>query len=125
MQQDKRGFRVALVAEELVNASSGGLDALAVLGRAGWGAIVLPPSWYPHAVAADLLDHVAEQVEEFVRHSYDLVCIGSCEPLTDALARIGVEMPETIAPAGEAELVSFLARRRSTSSAETPPSDQR
>jgi hypothetical protein len=114
MQRDERGFRVALVANELVNSPPERLDALAVLERAGWGAIVLPPSWYPDDVAAELLDHVAEQVEEFARHGYELVCVGLCPALEDALARVGLDMPDILAPAGAAELVSLLADRRVT-----------
>jgi hypothetical protein len=112
MQPDERGFRVALVADDLVNSAHADFDALGVLERAGWGAIVLPPSWYPDDVAAELLDQVAEHVEEFVRHGYEVVCVGSPEGLADALGRLGVDMPDTIAPAEEAELVTFLANRR-------------
>jgi hypothetical protein len=112
MQPDERGFRVALVADDLVNSAPPDFDALRVLERAGWGAIVLPPTWYPEDVAVELLNQVAEQVEEFVRHGYEVVCVGSCEALADALGRLGVDMPDTIAPAGEAELLTFLANRR-------------
>src|SRR5204863_8008189 len=52
MQQDERGFRIAVVADDLVN--SAGFDVLKVLERAGWGAIVLPPTWYPDEVLAEL-----------------------------------------------------------------------
>jgi hypothetical protein len=59
MEQDARSFRVALVADEFVNPTAGGFDALAVLEQLGWGAIQLPPPWYPDAVAATLLTQVA------------------------------------------------------------------
>jgi hypothetical protein len=112
MQTDMRGFRVALVADELINSAPPDLDALSVLERAGWGTIVLPPSWYPDEVAAQLLDQVAEHIEEFVRHGYEVVCIGSPEALGDPLERLGVATPDWVTPTGEAELLEFLARRR-------------
>jgi hypothetical protein len=45
MDIDKRGFRVALVADELVNAPPGGFDVLEVLTQEEWGVIQLPPAW--------------------------------------------------------------------------------
>lgn len=47
MQRDARGHRVAVVADELINPPSPGLDALMLLERAGWGVIVLPPGGTP------------------------------------------------------------------------------
>ncbi|MDX6525322.1 MAG: hypothetical protein QOI43_833, partial [Gaiellales bacterium] len=51
MEGDARGFRVALVAGELLNGTTG-IDALAVLQREDWGAIQLPAADYPDDVAA-------------------------------------------------------------------------
>jgi hypothetical protein len=110
---DERGFRVALVADEFVNPAPGGLDALAVLARADWGAIQLPPQWYPEHVAAQLLDQVAEHVEEFVRHRYDVVLIGARAGLAEALGALGMDTLDAIAPATAHELQSFLAARGS------------
>ncbi len=62
----------------------GGLDALAVLLAAGWGAIQLPPDGYPAEVAVALLEQVAEQAEEFHRHGYDLVLVGARDGLAEA-----------------------------------------
>jgi hypothetical protein len=112
VDEDRRGYRVALVADELVNPAPGGLDALAELERAGWGAIQLPPLWYPDDVAAQLLDQVAEHVEEFVRHGYDVVLVGSRAGLAEALGAIGEALPDAIAPRTTDELQSFLAARR-------------
>ena len=39
---DERSYRVALVADRYVNPAPGGLDGLAVLATAGWGAMQLP-----------------------------------------------------------------------------------
>ena len=75
MDADRRGFRVALVAGELLNPAAGGLDALAVLEEEGWGAIQLPAADYPDAVAGPLLEQAAEQAEEFARNGYTLAVI--------------------------------------------------
>jgi hypothetical protein len=111
VDSDERGFRVALVADEFVNPAPGGLDALAILADADWGAIQLPPLWYPDEVAAQLLEQVAEHVEEFVRHRYDVVVVGARRGLAEALAALGVDLPDGIAPAAEDELRAFLASR--------------
>jgi hypothetical protein len=109
MDGDERSFRVALVAAELVNPPPGGLDALAVLERNGWGVMALPAAWYPDAVAAPLLEQVAEQVDEFARHGYGVVLIGSRAGLDEALARLGRAAPPTLAePKDEHELEAFL-----------------
>jgi hypothetical protein len=111
MDGDERGFRIALVASELVNPPDGGLDALAVLADAGWGVIQLPAAFYPDDVAAPLLEQVAEAVEEFARHGYDVVQIGDRAGLSEALARLHLEPPPRIAPATAGELHAFLASR--------------
>jgi hypothetical protein len=109
MERDERSFRVALVAAELVNPAPGGLDALAVLERAGWGVMALPADWYPDDVAAPLLEQVAEQVDEFARHGYDVVLIGARAGLDAALAKLGREPPPALhAPRDEEELEAFL-----------------
>jgi hypothetical protein len=109
VDDDERGFRVALVADEYINPAPGGLDALAVLESAGWGAIQLPPPWYPDDVAAGLLDQVAEHVEEFARHGYDVVLVGARAGLVEALEGIGATAPDAIVPGTAAELQDFLA----------------
>ena len=54
MEGDKRGFRIAVCADALVNPEPGGLDALAVCERADFGVMQLPATWYPADVAASL-----------------------------------------------------------------------
>ena len=112
MQPDERGFRIAVVADEMANAQAAGFDVLEALERAGWGAILLPPAWYPGDVRADLLIQFAEHVEEFMRHGYEVVCIGSCESLAEPLAQLGVAMPPSVTPAGTCDLSTFLSRSR-------------
>jgi hypothetical protein len=105
---DERGFRVALVADEFVNPPPGGFDALAVLELAGWGAIQLPPPWYPDNVAIELLDQVAEHLDEFARHGYDVVLVGARDGLAAALDTVGSALPAAIVPGTAAELQAFL-----------------
>lgn len=109
MQTDERGYRIAVVPDELVNDGASGLDVLEVLEQCGWGAIVLPPSWYPRELAEDLLTQFAEQIEEFVRHGYDVVCVGSCAGLVAPLERLGLAAPDS-APDPD-DLASFLRAR--------------
>ena len=109
MDADERGFRVALVAGELVNPKDGELDALAVLEEAGWGAMQLPAADYPDEVAAPLLEHVGEQAEEFSRNGYTLAIVRGRAGLDEALARFGVPAPPAADPATADELRAFLA----------------
>ena len=109
MDADKRGFRVALVAGELLNPAAGELDALAVLEEEGWGAIQLPAAEYPDDVAEPLLEQVAEQAEEFARNGYTLAVIRGRAGLGEALVRYGVPAPPASDPATADELRAFLA----------------
>jgi hypothetical protein len=108
VERDARGFRVALVQGELLNPEAGGLDALAVLEAADWGAIQLPASDYPDEVAGPLLDQVAQQAEEFARHGYRLALVGHRDGLSEALARYGVGDPPSIEPTSADQLRDFL-----------------
>jgi hypothetical protein len=112
---DERGSRIALVADELVNPAADGVDALAVLHDEDWGVIQLPPAWYPADVAAPLLEQIAEHVEEFARHGYQLVLIGQRAGLEDALAHAGLDVPDALLPANADALRAFLQAR--------PPAD--
>jgi hypothetical protein len=111
VKPDERSFRIALVADRYVNPSPGGLDALAVLAEAGWGAMQLPADDYPAAIAAPVLTEVAEQAEEFSRHGYDFVLIGDRDGLAGALAAAGLGVPDQIVPSDAAELLGFLDAR--------------
>jgi hypothetical protein len=111
VKPDERSFRIALVCDRYVNPAPGGLDALAVLARAGWGAMQLPADDYPAEIAAPVLAEVAEQAEEFSRHGYDLVLVGARDGLAEALASAGVDVPDQVVPADAAELAAFLGSR--------------
>jgi hypothetical protein len=111
VKPDERSFRIALVADRYVNPPPGGLDALAVLARAGWGAMQLPADDYPADVAARIMAEVAEQAEEFRRHGYDFVLIGDRDGLGEALAQAGLSVPDQVVPSDAAELLGFLTAR--------------
>ena len=107
--RDERSYRVALVADRYVNPEPGHLDGLAVLAAAGWGVMQLPDDRYPAEVARPQLTEVAEQVEEFTRRGYGFVLVGERDGLAEALALVGVALPDRIVPASAAELREFLA----------------
>jgi len=109
VRADERSFRIALVADEYVNPPPGGVDAVAAAAQTGWGVMALPPGDYPPEVTAPLLAEVAEQAQEFARHGYRLVLIGSCPGLAEALARAGVAVADQASPASLGQAVDFLA----------------
>jgi hypothetical protein len=108
MDVDERSFRIALVADDLVNPEADGFDALEVLREEDWGVIQLPPAWYAQDVAAPMLEQVAEHVEEFARHGYRIVLVGNRPGLADALRRVGVGLPNSAQPKSADELRGFL-----------------
>ena len=103
----------SLVADEFVNPPPGGIDGIAAAAQAGWGVVQLPADDYPAHVADRLLFEVAEQSEEFARHGYDIVLVGQREGLADALARVGLAVPDGIDPASTVQLKEFLDGRPS------------
>lgn len=111
IELDERSFRVAVVADELVNGGAAGVDLLAVLDRSGWGVIALPPAWYDAALASPLLEQIAEHVQEFHRHGYGLVQIGERDGLDAAIEAVGIPPLERIRAREPAELAAALGER--------------
>jgi hypothetical protein len=119
MEGDARGFRVAVCADVLVNPEPGGLDALEVCERTGFGVMQLPATWYPDDVAAGWLEQVAEQLDEYLRHGYAVVLVtiaGDADAarqrsaLADALAAIGHGLPPEHESTGDADALEEFLR---------------
>jgi hypothetical protein len=108
MKPDARSFRIALVADAYVNPPPDDLDAVAVAAQTGWGVMQLPADDYPPEVAEPLLAEVAEQMEEFSRHGYGFVLVGERAGLAEALAHVGVPLPDQISPRTSSQLADFL-----------------
>ena len=76
MSGDKRGWRIALVPEALINppqrVRAALPDVLDVLESSGYGVLHLPPAG-KHSL---LLAVIADQVAEYVHHGYAVVAIG-------------------------------------------------
>ena len=111
MKPDERSFRIMLVADRYVNPPPGGLDAVAVAEQAGWGVMQLPADDYPPEISGPLLAEVAEQAEEFSRHGYAFVLVGERAGLPEALANVGVPLPDQLSPGTAAQLAEFLDGR--------------
>ena len=119
MEGDARSFRVAVCADALVNPEPGGLDALAVCERTGFGVMQLPATWYPDDVAAGWLEQVAEQLDEYLRRGYSVVLVTRAgdpagarqrDALGSALAAIGHELPVEHSSDGDADALEAFLR---------------
>jgi hypothetical protein len=72
---DLRGWRIALIADALLNAEPRASlpDVIAVLEASSYGVLQLPPAGGAHGL---LLAVTADQVAEYAHHGYALVAIG-------------------------------------------------
>jgi hypothetical protein len=72
---DLRGWRIALIADALLNAGPGAPlpDVIAVLEASSYGVLQLPPAGGAHGL---LLAVTADQVAEYAHHGYAVVAIG-------------------------------------------------
>lgn len=85
MSSDKRGWRIALVPDALINPSersdAGVPDVLQVLETCGYGVLQLPPA----GEHGPLLAVIADQVAEYAHHGYAVVAIGVLGESVDGL----------------------------------------
>jgi hypothetical protein len=109
--KDGRSFRVALISDKFVNPGPESVDGLCVLDEEGWGAIPLPPDSCPSEVAAEILEQIAEQVDEFRRNGYDVVLIGSRSGVEEALSARKMSALPTIRPSSTTDIRAFLRGR--------------
>jgi hypothetical protein len=72
---DLRGWRIALIADALLNAGPRASlpDVIAVLEASSYGVLQLPPAGGAHGL---LLAVTADQVAEYAHHGYAVVAIG-------------------------------------------------
>jgi hypothetical protein len=72
---DLRGWRIALIADALLNAGSRDSlpDVIAILEDSSYGVLQLPPAGGAHGL---LLAVTADQVAEYAHHGYAVVAIG-------------------------------------------------
>jgi hypothetical protein len=72
---DLRGWRIALIADALLNAGPRASlpDVIAVLEASSYGVLQLPPARGAHGL---LLAVTADQVAEYAHHGYAVVAIG-------------------------------------------------
>lgn len=75
MSVDLRGWRIALIADALLNADPRASlpDVIAVLEASSYGVLQLPPAGGAHGL---LLAVTADQVAEYAHHGYAVVAIG-------------------------------------------------
>jgi hypothetical protein len=73
MKGDRRGMRVALVSDAVLNPPPGAPDRLAALAAAGWGVIALPPRDLPDADAEAWRAAALDQATELARHGATVV----------------------------------------------------
>ena len=98
MKGDARGYRVAVVADSLLD------RLLPMLEEERWGAIQLPPRSLDAETVAAWLEHVGEHVAEFRRNGYAVVL------LDDGAHELSLEVPALRASGDVGEARSFLRR---------------
>lgn len=120
LHPDPRGYRVALVADAIVNEGAASFDVLAALESHRFGVIVLPPSDFSLSSIGGIVEYVIDDLTDYVRNGYRVVEVGSSELVGFGtwhdivaldLARRGQEGFEQFDVAGmsPADFDSFLA----------------
>lgn len=84
MSADVRGWRIALIADALLNPGPRDSlpDVITVLEASSYGALQLPPAGPAHG---PLLAVTADQVAEYAHHGYAVVALGVKGTLEDGL----------------------------------------
>lgn len=103
---DIRGRRLAIVSHALMNAhlsdDASTVAALAALEELGFGLMSLPPETASAAVRSDALQHLVDQLQDYMRHGYAAIVVADAhigvwnEPLDAALRAYGVAPPRRI-----------------------------
>jgi len=74
---DPRGYRVAVVADAIVNEDAAGYDVAALLDAAAFGMIVPPPANFALPRIASTIEYLVDDLEDYRRQVYRVVVIGS------------------------------------------------
>ncbi len=77
LHPDPRAYRVALVADAIVNEQHGTFDALFMLDAADFGVVVLPPSDFSISTIAGIVEYVVDDLVDYRSNGYRVVVIGS------------------------------------------------
>ncbi len=85
LHPDPRAYRVALVADALVNEQHARFDVLAMLEAADFGVVVLPPSDFAISTIAGIVEYVIDDLVDYRSNGYRVVVIG-----TSAITQYGV-----------------------------------
>jgi hypothetical protein len=74
---DPRGYRVALVADAIVNDGMARYDVVAALDAATFGMVVPPPSDFALRTIASTMEYVVDDLADYARQGYRVVVIGA------------------------------------------------
>jgi len=76
LHPDPRAYRVALVADSIVNEGGAGYDAVALLDDAEFGIIVLPPSDFAVPTIASIVEYVVDDLADYRAKGYVVLIVG-------------------------------------------------
>ncbi|MEO6126589.1 MAG: hypothetical protein ABIR32_23045 [Ilumatobacteraceae bacterium] len=77
LHPDPRAYRVALVADAIVNEGAAGYDAVALLDDAAFGVVVLPPSDFTVSTIGSIVEYVIDDLVDYRNKGYAIVVVGS------------------------------------------------
>lgn len=85
LHPDPRAYRVAFVADAIVNEDAADFDVLAALDFADFGVVVPPPNDFVISTIAGIVEYIVDDLVDYRSSGYRVVVIGSSE-----LANFGV-----------------------------------
>ena len=74
---DPRGYRVALVADAIVNEGAAAYDVVSALEAATFGMVVPPPSEFALRTIASTMEYIVDDLADYARQGYRVVVIGA------------------------------------------------
>jgi hypothetical protein len=77
LHPDPRGYRIALVADSIVNEGAASYDVVAALEAATFGMIVPPPSDFQLGTIASTIEYIVDDLADYARQGYRVVVIGA------------------------------------------------